>query len=252
MKSNMFIAEQKVLDKGFVGFVEGMGFDRGVVQAARVSYKSQGLSTPEKDKKLIGYLLTHKHGTPFEHAVLKFHIKAPLFVARQWFRHRMASYNEESGRYTVMKDEFYLPEKWRGQATDNKQGSAGVVAGIGDETGMIMSRSPAAHARACMDYYQELLDKGVAREMARMVLPVNVYTSWYWTVNARALMNFLELRSEAHAQFEIRQYSNAIWKIFAERMPWSAEAFLGTINIQKYAATEGIAGPCIDDVKVPA
>lgn len=234
--------ETQVLDHGFVGLVEHMGGDRGVVQAARVSYRSGGLTTPEKDRKLIGYLLAHDHGTPFEHAVLKFHIKAPIFVARQWFRHRMASYNEVSGRYTELKDEFYIPEAWRVQDTVNKQGS---VAGIGlshKQWRAVLSDS----CHRAMETYQQMLADGISKEMARMVLPVNLYTEFYWTVNARSLMNFIKLRSEAHAQWEIRQYSNALWPMFARVMPWTAEAFLGTIPLTRYQALDGVAGPNLE------
>jgi thymidylate synthase (FAD) len=235
----------QVLDHGFVNFVEDMGGDRAVVQAARVCYKSDGLSEPEKDRKLIRYLLEHDHGTPFEHAVLKFHVKAPLFVARQWFRHRMSSYNETSQRYAVVPEEFYIPAAWRLHDAKNKQGS---VAGAMEHD--VLSGKLLSHCQQSMRVYNELLETGVAKEMARMALPVNVYTEWYWTVNARALMHFIALRSEAHAQWEIRQYSNALWKIFAGVMPWTAEAFLGTIDLQRYCAIgAGLPGPNLSDVK---
>ncbi len=235
--------EIEVLDLGFVALVEHMGGDRGVVQAARVCYRSDGLTEPEKDRKLVRYLLDHDHGTPFEHAVLKFHVKAPIFVARQWFRHRMASYNEVSGRYAEVKDEFYMPAKWRAQDTVNKQGS---VNGSIDHDRMSMWLGTDCHK--AMQTYRAMLEDGVAKEMARMVLPVNLYTEFYWTVNARSLMHFIKLRSEAHAQWEIRQYSNALWKLFATVMPWTAEAFLGTIPLARYQALDGIAGPNLSDV----
>lgn len=234
--------ETAVLDKGFVVFVESMGCDRGVVQAARVSYRSAGTKTPAEDKKLIAYLLAHEHGTPFEHAVLKFHVKCPLFVARQWFRHRMASYNEVSGRYTEMRDEFYTPAAWRAQDTANKQGSH-AAEGLGTPENELYT-----HQADAMKLYRRLLERGVAKEMARLVLPVNLYTEFYWTINARSLMNFFKLRSEAHAQWEIRQYSNALWPIFAEAMPWTAEAFLHTLKLSQYQAIDGIAGPCMASI----
>lgn len=221
----------KILDKGFVHLVEWMGGDRGVVQAARVCYQSDGLCEPEKDKKLIEYLLQHKHGTPFEHSVLKFHVKAPLFVARQWFRHRMASYNEVSGRYTVLKDEFYEPEIWRGQDTKNKQGSAGVLPFDKQEIAKVALRSV---QQAAMNAYHILLDIGVSKEMARFVLPVNIYTEWYWTVNARSLMNFLDLRCDAHAQWETRQYADTIYRMFVDVMPWTAAALAKGWNLENY------------------
>lgn len=211
----------KVLDKGFVRLVDFMGGDQGVVDSARVSYggKSKGA---EADKKLIAYLLKHKHETPFEHAVFKFHVKTPIFVMRQWIRHRMASYNEISARYTEVKDDFYVPSRWRAQDVKNKQGS--VAAPALDHAALTKRfQTQVDEALAC---YKDLLAAGVAREMARMVLPVNLYTEFYWTVNARSLMNFITLRADAHAQWEIQQYGEAMAKYFRDEMPWSYEAFL--------------------------
>lgn len=228
----------QVLDKGFVRLEDRMGGDQSVVRAARVSYGSEA-KTPEDDRRLIRYLLEHEHGTPFEHNAFTFHVKAPIFVARQWFRHRIGqSYNEVSMRYREAKDEFYVPTKWRAQAKDNKQGS---VAGDLDHeahTTMLQDAN-----EGCMVYYRTMIAGGVAKEMARMVLPTGLYTEWYWTVNARSLMAFIKLRSEAHAQWEIRQYSNALWALFSVAMPWTAEAFLGTIPLQRYQSLDGIAGP---------
>lgn len=234
--------EIAVLDRGFVHLVEHMGGDRGVVQAARVCYKSSGLGETEKDKKLVRYLMANEHLTPFEHAVLKFHVKAPIFVARQWFRHRSSSYNEESQRYAEVAEQFYFPEKWRAQSRTNKQGSEPSPA-IDDGT---ERESLMRTCNQAMVAYRQALERGVAKEMARLHLPVNVYTSFYWTVNARNLMAFIKLRSEKHAQWEIRQYSNALWQLFAPAMPWTAEAFLGTIaEPQRYIADNGeITGPC--------
>lgn len=231
-----------VLDKGFVRFVEGMGFDQGVIDAARVSYKSEAGDT-ERDRKLIRYLLEHDHGTPFEHAVLKFHVKLPIFVARQWIRHRMASYNETSFRYREAPEEFYDPLAWRAQDTKNKQGS---VHGRLDHDEM--SRHLRTASEGTMLIYKHMLAAGVSREMARMVLPVNLYTEWYWTVNARSLMHFIRLRSEHHAQWEMRQYSNALWPFFARLMPWTAEAFLGTLNLSRYYSLDGLPGPNSDAI----
>lgn len=235
-------SEIKVLDRGFVHYVEGMGYDRGVVQAARVCYKGPGTKTPAEDKKLVAYLMAHEHMTPFEHAVLKFHVKAPLFVARQWFRHRSSSYNEESQRYAEVAEEFYYPAQWRAQGGAGKQGSQASSA-ISDhlETEKLGETCAFAMAR-----YRQALDRGVAKEMARMHLPVNVYTSWYWTVSARNLMAFIKLRSEKHAQWEIRQYSNALWQLWAPSMPWTAEAFLANLGQkQNYVSEQGeITGPC--------
>jgi thymidylate synthase (FAD) len=211
----------KVLDKGFVRLVEFMGGDQGVVDAARVSYGGVSKGA-DADKKLIAYLLKHDHGTPFEHAVFKFHVKAPIFVARQWFRHRMASYNEISFRYTEVKDSFYMPAAWRGQDKKNKQGSTTVV----DLDQKALHAMFKAHVDGALDVYKKMIGMGVAREMARMILPVNLFTEFYWTVNARSLMNFVCLRADVHAQWEIQQYGEALAKMFRETMPWTYEAFL--------------------------
>jgi thymidylate synthase (FAD) len=211
----------KVLDKGFVRLVDSMGGDQGVVDAARVSYGGASKGA-EADKKLIAYLLKHSHLTPFEHSVLKFHVSAPIFVARQWFRHRFAAYNEISFRYTEVKDYFYMPEKWRGQDKKNKQGST-AAADLDQKALHEMFKKQVDGALAT---YKTMIDQGVAREMARMALPVNLYTEFYWTVNARSLMNFVSLRADAHAQWEIQQYGEAMARAFRQVMPWTYEAFL--------------------------
>lgn len=213
-----------VLDKGFVRLVDFMGGDQGVVDAARVSYggKSKG---PEADRKLITYLLKHKHESPFEHSFFKFHVKTPIFVMRQWIRHRMASYNEISARYTEVKDEFYIPSQWRAQDLKNKQGS--VAAPTLDQAAL--TRALEAQIKSAMDCYKQMLEAGVAREMARMALPVNAYTEFYWTVNARALMNFVTLRADVHAQWEIQQYAEALAAYFKEKMPWTYDAYIAHV-----------------------
>ena len=211
----------KVLDKGFVRLVDFMGGDQGVVDAARVSYG--GISKgAEADKKLIGYLLKHSHMTPFEHSVFKFHVSAPIFVARQWFRHRFAAYNEVSFRYTEVKDYFYMPEKWRGQDKKNKQGSSAAI--VLDQDAL--HKAFKIQVDASLETYKKMIEMGVAREMARMILPVNLYTEFYWTVNARSLMNFVALRADGHAQLEIQAYGEAMARQFKALMPWTYEAFL--------------------------
>jgi thymidylate synthase (FAD) len=213
--------EIPVLDKGFVRLIESMGGDAGVLQAARVSFA--GTSKGEvQDKRLIEYLLKHQHLTPFEHALLKFHVKCPIFVARQWFRHRFGAYNEISFRYTVPSEDFYTPESFRAQDQKNKQGS--IAAPTLDQEAL--RRSFAASVDLAFKTYHGMVDAGVAREMARMVLPVNVYTEFFWTVNARSLMNFLWLRADAHAQLEIQRYAEALSGCFAETCPWTYAAFL--------------------------
>ncbi|OGR51867.1 MAG: FAD-dependent thymidylate synthase [Elusimicrobia bacterium GWA2_62_23] len=210
----------KVLDKGFVKLIDFMGGDQNAVDSARVSFGS--VSKGEAlDRKLIEYLLEHGHFSPFEHSVFQFHIKCPIFVARQWMRHRIASYNEVSARYTEVKEEFYVPASFRGQDKINRQGS--VRSGGLDQAKMLAAYDKAI--KASFDIYKELLEAGAAREMARMVLPVAQYTQFHWTINARSLLNFLELRLDSHAQFEIQQYAIAIQEIFAEKMPWTWEAY---------------------------
>ncbi len=213
--------EIKVLDKGFVRLINFMGGDETVVLAARVS-TGKGLKGEEQDKKLIHYLMKHKHETPFEHSVFQFHISCPLFVARQWFRHRIASYNERSGRYVEYEDEFYLPERLRLQAKSNKQASEfGEIPDERELIQMIQETYDLVYER-----YKKLLAAGIARELARTILPLSLYTQFYWTINARSLMNFINLRADAGAQWEIRQYAEAIAQIFKMKMPWTWEAFV--------------------------
>jgi thymidylate synthase (FAD) len=213
--------EIKVLNKGFVRLIDFMGGDETVVLAARVS-TGKGLKGEEQDRKLIHYLMKHRHETPFEHSVFQFHISCPLFVARQWFRHRVASYNERSGRYVEYEDEFYLPDRLRLQAKSNKQASEfGEIPNERELIQMIQETYELVYER-----YKKLLASGVARELARAILPLSLYTQFYWTINARSLMNFINLRADASAQWEIRQYAEAIAKIFKAKMPWTWEAFV--------------------------
>ena len=209
-----------VLDKGFIRLVDFMGGDNRVVSSARVSFGAVSKGE-EQDKRLIKYLLEHAHHTPFEHCYFQFHICCPIFVARQWMRHRWGSYNEVSPRYTQVKDEFYIPSQFRGQDTKNKQGSV-PTSSLDQETLIKLYEDSVEASYAA---YNKLIEAGVAREMARGVLPVCQYTQFYWSVNARSLLNFLSLRTDKHAQWEIRVYADAIAKIFQEKMPWSWEAF---------------------------
>ncbi len=197
-----------------------MGGDGAVVQAARVSL-GQGMKTPERDRRLIDYLMEHEHGTPFEHSVFKFHIKCPIFVAREWFRHRMASYNEISQRYVEVQEDFYVPEKLRKQSPKNKQASE--FAEFENEEEILKTIREAY--KEAFSVYRKLLNYGIARELARIVLPLGTYTQFYWTVNSRSLMNFLRLRMAEDAQYEIREYAKVIYLIFKEKMPWTAEAW---------------------------
>ena len=212
----------EVLDKGFVELVDMMGTDLRAVEAARVSFQ-KGLTNEKRDQKLIGFLMENGHESPFEHLVFTFRVKAPMFVARQWFRHRISSFNEISGRYSVIKHEFYYPQKMRKQDIKNKQGS---LFGFDEEKGTGSIEMIKRQTEACYRTYEELLNQGVAKEMARMVLPVNIYTQWYWTINVRSLMNFLNLRADSHAQYEIQEYAKIIAVIFREECPWTYEAFI--------------------------
>lgn len=210
----------KVLDNGFVKLVDFLGGDSRAVDSARVSFGSVSKGEAA-DRKLIEYLLEHGHLSPFEHSVFQFHIKCPIFVARQWMRHRIASYNEISARYTEVHDEFYYPGEFRAQDRSNRQGSLPSASLDQEKMKAIYDRA----IKASYASYKELLDAGAAREMARMVLPVAQYTQFYWSVNARALLNFLDLRADSHAQFEIRRYAEAIQDMFREKMPWTWEAY---------------------------
>ena len=223
------IAEFKVLDAGLVRLVGFMGGDDAVVEAARVSY-GKGVTEAERDRKLIHFLLANRHETPFEHSVFKFHIKCPIFVARQWFRHRMSSYNEISGRYTKMKEECCLPENLRTQKARNY-----VYETVEPELNKELRDKIQDHYDKTFELYNELLEKGVAKEHARIILPLALYTQFYWTINARSLMNFLSLRSDIHAQGEIREYADVIGQIFLENMPYTYEAFLRyVVNGEKW------------------
>ncbi|RPJ42765.1 MAG: FAD-dependent thymidylate synthase [Candidatus Latescibacterota bacterium] len=213
----------QVLDKGFLRLTNFMGGDAVVVQSARVSF-GQGSKGEEQDRKLIRYLLAHGHETPFEQSVFQFHAKCPIFVARQWFRHRWSSFNEISGRYTVFaEDEYYVPDKKRVKEETNKQGS--IAADIPDEGHRAFAEKIRAESERAVAAYRALLAEGTAKELARIVLPLNMYTQFYWSVNARSLMNFLRLRCDVHAQREIRLYADAARTVFRERMPWTAEVF---------------------------
>lgn len=223
IKTDEDIFHVNVLDKGFVRLVDMMGDDYAAVKAARVSF-GQGLKTPERDKALVMYLMEHGHETPFEHIVFTFHVKTPLFVARQWFRHRIGSFNEISQRYTEIKEEeFYLPLNVRVNVPEDRQKAVAV------EDKELLERIQKMMVKSFEESYstyKELLSLGVARELARIVLPLSTYTQFYWTVNARSLMNFLNLRADSHAQWEIQQYGLAIGKIFKEKCPWTYEAFI--------------------------
>ncbi len=213
----------KCLDKGFVRLVDSMGGDNAIVQAARVSY-GKGTSKVSQDRGLIRYLMRHRHTTPFEMVEFKFHCKMPIFVARQWVRHRTANINEYSLRYSEARDEFYYPslENIQLQSSLNKQGRMGKV--------------PEKVKKKVQDYfkeistlsfnmYSELNKDGVARELARALLPVNLYTEWYWKNDLHNLLHFVGLRSDSHAQYEIRVFSDAMAYYVKENCPLAWEAY---------------------------
>lgn len=212
------------LDKGFVRLVDYMGSDAAIVQAARVSYGA-GTKKVSEDRGLIRYLMRHAHTTPFEMVEFKFHVKLPIFVARQWIRHRTANVNEYSGRYSVMRDEFYVPDavQIRPQSATNKQGRAEEVFSEAEAASIqTLLRDGQEHA---YDDYETLLGKNFARELARINLPVSQYTEWYWKIDLHNLFHFLRLRLDAHAQHEIRVYADAMAQIVREIVPMAFEAF---------------------------
>jgi thymidylate synthase (FAD) len=215
-----------VLDQGFVRVVDYMGDDHAVVQAARVSYGA-GTRTVRSDAGLIDYLMRHQHTSPFEMCEIKLHVKLPVFVARQWIRHRTASVNEYSGRYSEIADTFYDPDPAAigRQSATNRQGSAGVVPLEVAEAARRQWREDAARA---YEHYRSLLDAGedaVAREIARIGLPLSHYTEWYWKVDLHNLLRFLALRMDEHAQTEIRAYATAIGGIVAAWVPLTWASF---------------------------
>lgn len=212
-----------VLDKGYVRYIDHLGTDERIVEAARISYQSPSKG-PEQDKKLISYLYKNKHTSPFEMCKLTLNIKMPIFVMRQYVRHRMQNLNEVSARYTELPNEFYIPKKWRKQDTKNKQGSI-----LDSEETTILDLSATQDLRESCDLayrtYQDLIKAGIAREMARMVLPVNIYTEIYCCWDLKNLLHFLTLRDDAHAQAEIQEYGKAIKSICQELFPWTMEAY---------------------------
>ncbi len=223
-----------VLDHGIIRVVDYMGDDSAIVQAARVSY-GRGTKRIQEDSGLIKYLLRHHHTTPFEMAEIKFHVKLPIFVARQWIRHRTASVNEYSARYSVLDNEFYIPqpEHLAAQSTLNRQGRGTVLEG--DEAAEVLSLLRRDAEQAYDDYSTMLNDpsspdhrddrSGLARELARMNLSLNFYTQWYWKTDLHNLMNFLRLRADSHAQFEIRAYAEIMLEIMAAWVPIAYSAF---------------------------
>jgi len=228
--------EIKVLDKGFVRLVDYMGGDQRIVQAARVSYGA-GTKTVRQDRGLIHYLIKNDHTSPLEQVILTFHTKMPIFVARQWVRHRTARLNEISGRYSVMQDEFYLPDAadLRYQSTDNKQARSEEC--LAKEDARAILEELQADQKALYLHYEQMIEKGLAREVARMNLPLSLYTEWYWQIDLHNLFHFLRLRMDAHAQYEIRVYAEAMAKCAKAVAPMAYEAFeehiLGSVKLSQ-------------------
>jgi len=234
---------QPVLDHGFVRYIEHMGSDQRIVESARVSYH-QPSKGEEADKKLLLYLYKNKHTSPFEMVKLMLNIKLPIFVMRQYVRHRMQNLNEVSARYTELPNEFYIPKDWRKnlKAGQNKQQSEvaefGLLtwfdqheeapegsASVYTMKGMTLSEALVKHCELSYTLYQHMIRVGVARELARMVLPVNIYTECYVCWDLKNLLHFITLREDAHAQWEHQQYGTAIRRILNHLFPWTMEAF---------------------------
>ncbi len=226
IESHLFKAYE-ILDHGFVRVIDYMGDDTAVVQAARVSY-GQGTKKSRDDSGLIKYLMKNWHSTPFEMCEIKLHVKLPVFVARQWIRHRTANVNEYSARYSILDKEFYIPEpdKLASQSESNAQGRGNVLTNAEAESVLKILKNDSNRLYA---NYEEMLSKdgkqGLARELARMNLPMNIYTQWYWKTNLHNLFHFLRLRADTHAQYEIRVYADLIMKIVEDWVPISFAAF---------------------------
>jgi thymidylate synthase (FAD) len=216
--------ELLVFDHGFVRLDEAMADDLSVVNGARVSFAAHRDDMDERDAGLIKFLMRSRHGSPFEHNSFRFHIRCPIFVAREWFRHRVGSFNEESARYHKLDGDFYIPSP---QAVRSQVGKPGAYTFEPAEQA-VAAETIATFERVYAQLYEEyesLVEKGVAKELARSLLPFGIYTQFYWTLNARSLMNFLSLRNSTSAQYEIRIYAQAVEQLFAERMPITHASF---------------------------
>lgn len=226
MERHLYVAHP-VLDHGLLRVIDYMGDDSAIVQAARVSY-GRGTKAVSNDEGLIRYLMRHWHSTPFEMCEVKFHVKLPVFVARQWIRHRTANVNEYSARYSILDREFYIPapEQLAAQSTVNNQGRGAVLSGEEAQRVLDILREDAMRS---YDHYEGMLSQegqqGLARELARMNLPANIYTQWYWKTDLHNLFHFLRLRADAHAQYEIRVYAEAMCRIVADWVPLAYAAF---------------------------
>ena len=241
MENHLYVAHQ-VLDHGLVRVIDYMGDDAAICQAARVIY-GKGTKSVQNDEGLIRYLMRHWHSTPFEMCEVKFHVKLPVFVARQWIRHRTANVNEYSGRYSILDREFYIPapEHLAAQSSQNHQGRGEVLQGAEAQRVLDLLREDAMRS---YDSYEAMLSQegqqGLARELARMNLPANIYTQWYWKVDLHNLLHFLRLRADSHAQYEIRAYADIMCDITRDWVPAAFGAFqdyrMNAVNLSAQAA----------------
>ena len=220
----------QVLDHGFVRLDDCMATDLSVVNSARVSFGRRKTEMSEADEGLIRFLMRDRHGTPFEHNAFRFHIRTPIFVAREWFRHRVGSFNEFSMRYAKATDDFYVPEAEDVRTQVGKPGAYSFEPVAPELAEQTREELQAVYEQAFATY-ERLVEAGVARELARAVMPVGAYTEFYWTVNARALMNFVALRAHETAQREIRRYAEAVESFFAQAMPVTHAAFVANDRV---------------------
>jgi thymidylate synthase (FAD) len=220
----------RVLDHGFVRLDDAMASDLSVVNGARVSFARHKSEMDEADEGLIRFLMRDRHGTPFEHNAFRFHVRAPLFVAREWFRHRVGSFNEFSMRYAKATDEFYLPDPEDVRSQVGKPGAYSFEP-VEPELAEQARDELRELYDAAYSTYTRLVEQGVARELARLAMPMGAYTEFYWTVNARSLMNFVSLRAAETAQREIRRYAEACERFFAEKMPITHAAFVANDRV---------------------
>jgi thymidylate synthase (FAD) len=229
---------KQLLDKGFIDVIDKLGTDLTVVNSARVSFGKRKTVLDKNDEKLIKYLIENKHYSPFRHVMVQFHVKAPEFVMRQWYKHVVGiettsthptkdhAWNEISGRYVeIQEDDYYIPTIWRAQSKDNKQASQGEI-----EHQQLAELGFKGHMNRAIEQYKSLLSLGVAKEQARIILPLNIYTEVYWTASFQAIMNFIELRDDEHAQWEIREYAIAMKEIMLEQFPIITKIWLHNLG----------------------
>ena len=230
--------EIKVLDHGFIRIIDRMGDDISIVQAARISY-GKGATNSVRDRGLIRYLMKHKHTSPFEMCEIKLHIKMPLFVARQWVRHRTANINEYSARYSVLSTDYYVPsiERVGPQSADNHQGTSSE--GMNDELKQQCIKLIHNESESAMSVYECLLNHGLSRELSRVIVPLNAYTEMYWKIDLHNLLHFIRLRIEEGAQYEIREYARALLEIVRQWVPYTYEAFYDyVLNARTFSGKE--------------